>query len=313
MLRWLIDWLKKLFSSEGFSFKRWPYKKKYEHGNGGTIPLFGCTVHWDSEERMLIKIDRAKSLGCVFLRTDCIYEHWENKYYLKRIVDRCMARGLKVVFVMGMGSNLDCGEITPSSVRYIGEYVKWLKEFTAFFNPHKYKNHIILQILNEPNSRMFYDLTPRQYMGILIESYGYLKYAGWKEVIMCGLVGEEERNGYLKDYVNGLFDEGLNAHTDAFCFHWYRGADSSYTWAAMENIKLARDRGFKKFIYITEFGTDEDIPVKKRVFNHMYKEFGKEYGVNIMCWYCMQNRTPHSILSQNLNRTEIFNHIKENM
>jgi len=307
MIKWLVELVLKLLR-----LRRWPCRRCYEKSDGQMRPEFGVTLHWDSEERTRVKIHRVKELGCTMVRTDCVAEYYDTmRPYLTKFIQWCTNKGFHVILVLSMSSKLQSPSPYPSphSSQYVEEFLKWLGKLNKDFG--RWKSNITLQILNEPNSPMFYNLSSYDYMKVLTVSYDYLRGRGWKNVIMAGLVGEDEEEGVITKYVSGLLDRNLQAYTDAFCFHWYRGYDSGYSWVPVETVKYIRARGWRKKIYVTEFGTERSE--KNRCFDHFYFEFGKQYNVRAMLWYCVQNNTPHQLLHSDLSPTEIYNYIKERL
>jgi hypothetical protein len=293
--------------------KSWPYKKDYKHGPGTIQSNFGCVIHCGgSQDYVLSQINKAKELGCKTIRITLYAENYNDQYlnwleYILRSVSHCM----NIIIVLSM-SEKGLPLLYPdiNSPEYIPVFCDYLERINNNFG--NYKNSLIPQVLNEVNTKNFYNITPQRYMEILKAAYKFFKDRNWPFVLTSGLVGAEKPDGPIKDYLSQLISNGLKENVDGFAFHWYMGDEEEYTWALSEDIAYLRSSIGEKPIYITEFGSSNQSS-QPAAFEHLYKTFGKEYGLDTMIWYCMLGDGEFALLNNDLSNRPIFDYIKNHL
>jgi len=304
----IIDFFKSIFGIK----QKWPYKKDYEHGKGTSLPKFGVTIHCGGPANLVITdIIAAKNLKADSIRITIDAESFDShKSNWLKYVDTAKQGNMTTLCLLTMSAKNSQQKYPSinSGKQFDDAWNSYLDDFIDTFK--HYKLNIIIQVLNEVNSSNFWDVSPTRYMEILKMTYVKLKEKGFINIIMSGLVGSTDPDGYITSYVRELVILGLWQYTDAFCFHWYLGNDKKYTWAAIKNVADAIHMGCNKPTLITEFGNSQ-IAQQPITFDHFYKTFGKEYSINSMYWYCMRVHDEFALLNEDGSKRSIYNYIQQ--
>lgn len=301
----MIEFIKRLF-----------YKSQsdsYIHGTGDVLPRFGMVINNDknSIDSNLKQIEIARQMGCKSIRLNFELEYYnEYKKHWMEYIPRALSHTMDVYAVISQASEFTHRKIysklnAQDGIKQFSYNVnKFIDEFKC------YKLGLTPIILNNINVNYQWNLTLDEYMNVLSQIYPIFDKNGWR-AIMGGLVGSLNPNTDICDQIERLMKLGLNDCTDGICFNWYQGNISQNTNILIRNLECFKKLGCNKPIHILEFGHFKSNQ-QKRVFDHFYKEFGKEYSMQNMFWYA-SNKAPaeFNIFDENLKpKNDIFRYLK---